>query len=386
MGIAPKQEEPIPPAPAQQGRLAKALYVTAYVLASLMIIASITSLVAGIVAGVLISPYMALICVIGIVLILGLTAASSLMHKFQQRELISHSRSQSISDPKEITTPDLPTETSEAMPTKQLEEATSAKHQALLDGVRADLEAELTTNFSRDKTLPTSISVSNLQAASIYTHNKLSGVHIISLKVEPSSMILKNLKPVPRLVLLPAEAKIEQLELPYTSAQLTSQFLDIDSPETWQKAIKRLSQQDKEVGGWSVSLPPNHAQIPLLTVWNPFSIYENIPPYDSPSTHPLRGPFSFEAMTQMFHSLFSSFLSTGINAVAIQVPSLINPTDIVNQPYNDPFDDAESESRVLLAMTSAVDQIAKERSSKGFELSILLYDYQTDVLASMLKK
>lgn len=325
------------------------------------------SFLAGVIGSILLSPYMSLICIIGLLCTLGLTITALLMQRnAQQRREVETGQEGLFLPAADSTTP-----TSTSTPPASTSSAQN------IGPVREDLRLEIADNFDLSHRLPPSLTASGTKSVNVYAHKKNPQVRLSSLHLEHhSNLILKLLKRVPRLTLLPVEASLEQLKHPHNNPQLTSLALAVGDP-TWHRAVNRTNQQPSRLPGvWFIDLPTDTTQTPLIMCWNPFSMYPDHPPYDNPTTHPLHGSFSYEALKEMFHEMLKSFLSVGIKTIAIPAGSLLSPTTILNEPYVDPMDslDPEPQERILLALFSAMDSLTREHLREPFGLDVILYD------------
>lgn len=342
----------------------QALLITAMVLVALIVVGSF---LAGVIGSILVSPYMSLICIVGLLCTLGLTITALLMQRTaQQRREVETGQEGLFLPAADSTTP-----TSTPTP------PTSTSPAQDVGPVREDLRSEIINNFDLTHQLPPSLTASGTTSVNVYTHKDNSQVRLSSLHLEShNSLILKHLKRAPRLTLLPVEATLDQLHHPHHNPPLTSLSLAVGG-DTWHRAVARTGQQPSRLPGvWFIDIPTNTTQTPLIMCWDPFSMYPDHPPYDSPATHPLHGPFSYEAQKEMFQEMLKSFLSVGIKTVAIPAGALLSPTSILNEPYVDPMDslDPEPQERILWALFSAIDTLTREHPSEPFGLDVILYD------------
>lgn len=332
-----------------------------------VIIVIIGSILSAAIVGALITPYVACIGLVAIIISLIWIAIAFINHKKSQQLLGSNieSKGRMIREQK--------------LQAKPLYNSFSipAEH----------LASVLNNEFFITKTLPSSLIVQGADKVVAFTSKKSSKIKLFSIQTSTGSnfnIVVDNCY-VARLALIPPEiAQTQNLLPPYNNANLAT--LALSTTPCWEKAISMLA---------TTVMCPNFRWVigksnpqdalsapPVVMMWNPFEFYPDTSPYNLPTTHPLHKYSSFESLCTMFKNLFSSLMQAGIYHLAIPSIDLLSPnsySQLLHEACVQNDIDLNPESRRLLALVTTLDVMALQKTNKGF--SVYCYSPQHDPIS-----
>ncbi|MEF9519915.1 hypothetical protein SBV45_04625 [Chlamydia crocodili] len=248
------------------------------------------------------------------------------------------------------------------------------------DFLSNDLAETLKANFKESFSLPKDMQSSSVEDVNVFTTKSNSNVRLATFKIPTFfSPIVSHGTEVSRVCFIPPEADLTHPNTIHNSA------LDLFKFETgdhnWNANLTAFSQTPKIPGKWArtewinsrYSSPQDNNPKHLINIWNPFGHYPktaNERPGDK--RHPLYGKGSLEDQKKMFVALFKSLISDGVHNIGIYGHDIMFPKDHKNEFYINTFAplDAQFESRVLVALSLALSEVANDRNSN---LTVCLY-------------
>lgn len=317
----------------------------------------IGSFVAAGVVGALVSPYFALLGIIGIAI--SLVWLSTILIARKQKK---PPHPMTKDETKEVTHPRQPL-------LKPVYDFFSATAQ--------DLANTLKKNFIKSTDLPPSVIVQGAKSVSCYTNTINKNISLVSIQTDLGEQLklFANQKLVAPVALIPPELPNPSLlKDPYFNTSVTT--LALSTGSSWENAVTLFSNLPPSPGAWVLGNPEpeDENSSPVIMMWNPFGFYPENPPYDLMSSHPLHKFTSFENLHSFFYEFLKQILDMDIHHVALPIFDFLTPKGLSNLSYKELIQtdiDEEPESRALLALITAMDAIAAE--NRG--VSLVVYSY-----------
>ncbi|MEF9497221.1 hypothetical protein [Chlamydia sp. 04-14] len=247
------------------------------------------------------------------------------------------------------------------------------------DFLSKDLAETLKSNFKESFSLPKDMQASGLEDINVFTTKNNSNVRLVTFKIPTFfSPITTDGTEVSRVCFIPPEADLTNPNTIDNSA--ISLFRSETGDHNWNTNLTEFAQTPKTPGGWArtewqnlIKRSEDNNPKYLINVWNPFGHYPKTA-NELPGTtrHPLYGKGSLEDQKKMFTDLFKSLIANGVHDIGIYGHDIMFPKDHKNEFYINTFAplDTQFESRVLIALSSALSEIANDKNS---DLTVCIY-------------